>query len=928
MLGFLARHIGSTSSEIKEIYKIVNNYPIENIIPKNIISKFSYRPQLNEIKALNKLKKNMDQNPNLHNMIGLEYHDTILPNVIKRSLLENPKWYTSYTPYQAEISQGRLESLFNYQTLISELTQLPISNSSLLDSGSAATEALNMAYYYHKEKKNKMFVCENVYPHIKEILNTRANVLDIELVIDNVKNIKIDDNLFGFIFSYPDNYGKLDWDIKLIRELKKNNTIVISNNDLMSLLLVKPPGELGVDISIGSTQRFGLPLWYGGPHSAFMATTNELLRYIPGRIVGETIDKNNNVCYRTVLQTREQHIKKSKATSNICTSQSLLANVSSMYAIYHGKNELKKIASDIFYKKELIKKNIQQLNYKILDDDTFDTIIINTSDVISLSNKLNKAGYNVRKLENKIGISVNEKTTVSDCYNIIEIFKVHNNCEYSKNRPIINTKIPTKLIRNDNFLNQNIFRTSKSETQMMRYINKLSEKDYSLVNGMIPLGSCTMKLNAVTELEPLSWETVQNQHPYQEDVPIGYSKLFNSLENILKDITGLDKVCFQTNSGAMGEYTGLLCIKKYHKDNDNNHNRNVCFIPASAHGTNFASAKLAKMKIVTYDENIDIKEFSELVKKYKETLACLMITYPNTYGIFNKDIKEITKIIHDNGGLVYMDGANMNAQVNITSPGECGADVCHLNLHKTFCIPHGGGGPGMGPIVVNRKLIKYLPSNIYQNNSYSNNTDTIGMITNSNYSSASLLVIPYLYLRMMGSKGLETATHIAILNANYLKKMLEPHYSIYKENEHKLVGHEFIIDLREFRDLNITEKDIAKRLIDYSFHSPTMSWPIAGTIMIEPTESEDKKELDRFISAMISIRNEIKEIEDNIYPLDNNVLVNAPHSMYDVRNWKYNYSIDKGAYPIEYLEDYKLWPTHSRINDVYGDRNIKVKLTN
>jgi glycine dehydrogenase len=965
-MSFVSRHIGNKVHQIKQMYHFIGESStsmMKKVIPTSIISNFKTYPHSTEINSIQCLNKMFDfkksQEPLIdkekHYMIGLDYNDSILPNVINRNLLENPKWYTAYTPYQAEISQGRLESLFNYQTLISELTQLPVSNCSLLDTGSASVEAINIAIDRHRYKRKTMFCSQDVHPHLLEIIKTRCKILDINLIIDTLENVTINDDLFGVYFSYPNTYGKINFHQELISKLKNNETTVISQNDIMSLLLLKPPGELGVDISLGSTQRFGLPLWYGGPHSAFFAMNDKFLRKMPGRIIGESIDSNGNSAYRMTLQTREQHIKKERATSNICTSQALLANTSSMYAIYHGKPGLINIAKQINYLTSLLNLSLKELSYNVNNDFRYDTVFINLinsrKEILFL--KLLKHGIEVRKINNGLLLTLNEKSDISIIDKIINIFRddldypvlsnyilcnsipsADNNDDTTNNQHLlekINSEgeqllnFNSDLLRTDNFLNQSIFEYPKTETEMLRYMDNLVSKDYSLTNGMIPLGSCTMKLNATTQMLPLSWSSIQNQHPFQSDMPQGYKNMINELNKYLLDITGMDDISYQSNAGSMGEYAGLLCIQKYHQTNSST-TRNICFIPESAHGTNFASAKLVNLKIVKFDDKMSLDEFRELVSKYGDSVSSLMITYPNTYGIFDENIKEIIEIIHNAGGLVYMDGANMNAQCGFTSPGACGADVCHLNLHKTFCIPHGGGGPGMGPIAVNHKLKPFLPSNILQYDDYQENNNTIGMITSSNYSSASLLTIPYLYFKMMGSEGIKLATEQAILNANYLMKKLENYYSIHSVNKDGLVGHEFIIDLSEFKKYGITDKDIAKRLIDYSFHPPTMSWPVHNSLMIEPTESEDQLELDRFVDALLNIREEISEIESGIYDKNNNLLVNAPHCQLDLLNWKYPYSIERAVFPVSSLKNNKQWPTHSRIDDVYGDKNLKLKL--
>ena len=966
MSNFIRRHVGSSLKQIEKMYKDLCLTPeklVNKTIPINIQKKFSKNHALEnpEYVTSNILKYSMDQNKIYNSLVGLDYHQNILPNVIKRNILEDPRWYTGYTPYQSEISQGRLESSFNFQTLVSELTGLPITNCSLLDTGSASVEAMNMAFNIHREKREKFVIDDKLHPHIQEILRTRAEIMDVELVTSNINDIEkhIDGSLFGYFFSYPDTLGNINLRRDLINELKNNNTIVISKNDPLSLLLLKSPGEIGVDISLGTTQRMGLPMWYGGPHSAFFATKEEYIRLMPGRIIGRSIDRNNKPAYRMALQTREQHIKKSRATSNICTSQALLANVSSMWAIYHGKENMISISNKIknirdLFLQSITKFSIQWGNLNLSKNHGnygFDTVSVEFLSNIErddLFYKLKNIGYLSRRHNDKTLIFCFDETNdIEDVMKIMNVFFI----ELSKNKQKMffvphqildyaelnnGMNIYSEDIKRDpdSFLNQSIFAQEKSETWMMRYINYLSNKDYSLSNGMIPLGSCTMKLNGVSQLEPLSYNTVGDIHPFapKEDCR-GYENMIRDLTLMLLKVTGMSSISYSSNSGAMGEYLGLLCIKKYHQKNvDEEYGkvRNLVLIPKSAHGTNFASAKLANMKIKTYDDDkITLNEFRNLAKSVENDLACLMVTYPNTYGIFDENIKEITSIIHECGGLVYMDGANMNAQCGITTPGDCGADVCHLNLHKTFCIPHGGGGPGMGPIAVNKKLEEFLPSNIYTDNYYNaKRSSKVGMITNSENTSAALLAIPYHYLKTVGIKGLKEITSIALLNANYIKTRLEPYYKIYQTNKNGMVGHEFIIDLNEFKQYGITEKDIAKRLIDYSFHPPTMSWPINGAIMIEPTESEDLDELNRFIEAMISIRKEIDEVRDGIADKENNVLKNSPHPVEDLENWEFPYCVQKAVYPVENLRRNKHWASHARVNDVYGDKNLIVKRIN
>ena len=918
-------------------------------------------------------------------MIGMDFNESKLPSVIVRNLLENPKWYTAYTPYQAEISQGRLESLFNFQTMICELTDLPISNCSLLDSASAASEALSVAYNFHKQKRPR-FLCDiNVHPVVKATLKTRADLLGIEVEFKPIISFDFSEtasNPFcGVLFSYPDINGNILLYQDKIAEIKANgNPLVITHNDIMSLLLVKPPGSIGADISFGTTQRFGLPLWNGGPHSAFFAMREELTRYMPGRIVGQSKCRNGSDSYRLALQTREQHIRKERALSNICTSQALLANTSTMYAIYHGKKALIDKAIDIHVKRNVLENLLTNLSNKlIIYNNTsvelfFDQVVFSSTKINPkiIQNILKRNGYVVRFEENvneqntngkshsfermgKLKIAVNEATTLEDLFNIYNIISSLTSDSndstptlfsikklYKEQKDILENKLndkSTTIFRNRDekntisgypYLSQKIFKFPKSETWMLRYINNLSDKDYSLVSGMIPLGSCTMKLNSTSQMTPISWNELQNAHPYNtfSELNLGYNKMINDLSSRLLEITGLDAINYQSNSGAMGELSGLAVIKAYQRKNKPNELRNIILIPESAHGTNFTSAVLAGFKIKKFKDSLNSEEFEVLCESLGESLAGLMITYPTTYGLFNNDIQEICQAIHNHGGLVYMDGANMNAQSGLTSPGICGADICHLNLHKTFCIPHGGGGPGMGPICVTNELKEFLPSNpLVKTNYCGSQENSYGTITMSPNSSASILSIPLVYLHTMGSEGVKMASENAIANANYLKQMLEPYYNIFSvENVGtELVGHEFIINLDEFYKYGITDKDVAKRLIDYNFHPPTMAWPIPKSIMIEPTESENKEELDRFINAMIQIRKEIDEVKDGVFNKENNVLVNAPHSLDDISNWDFPYSIDKAFYPVESLKDIKHYPRKSRIDDIWGDKNLTVK---
>jgi glycine dehydrogenase len=863
--------------------------------------------------SLEVLKKMMDSNKKAKYMIGKGFYNNNMPSPIKRHILMNPKWYTPYTPYQAEISQGRLESLYNFQKMIQNITRLPLSNASLLDIGSTSAEVLSMSNSYHKSKRNKYIVSDKMHPYILDILKLKCDTNEIDLdIVNDINNCNIDSNTIGIMFQYPDTYGEINIPQEIINEAKKLKSVVSCSTDLLALTQFKSPGEIGADISFGSAQRFGIPYYYGGPHPAFISTTNDFLRLMPGRIVGKTIDTNNDECYRLALQSREQHIKKEKATSNICTSQALLANIAGMYAVYHGNDGIYKIANYIENLTYELKYNLKQLGIDIINNQFFDTLTIKSENAKEYYEKLKQfnyiAFYDLNE-PNILTISLDETFDLKDINSITYIFSL---CKIDKkivenkyNRDNINEYIKNvRNIRNKPYLTDPIFNKYNNENDFTRYVYNLTSKDYTLTEGMIPLGSCTMKLNSSFQLEPLVWDKVMDCHPFApKEYVKGYLELIKNVGNQLKDITGFDAVSFQSNSGSMGEYTALLCIKKHFENK-----RNICLIPNSAHGTNFSSASLANFKIVKINDNMfdNLNEFSSFVSKYKDDLAVMMITYPNTTGVFQKNIKDITGIIHNFGGLVYMDGANMNALAGIEKPASLGMDFCHLNLHKTFCIPHGGGGPGMGPILCKQEYEKYLPTNRYQSNEWEFK-DSIGSVTTSLYSSASILTIPYLYLLNVGNSGLIRNTKKAIENANYIKDNIKDFYKIYNND----IAHEFIIDISEFK--NVNEVDISKRLLDYSFHPPTMSWPIRGSLMIEPTESENKEELDRFIMAMISIR---KEIDNNP-----DILKNAPHPMKLVREeWKYKYSMKDAFYPLPYLETNKFWPTTSRVNDLYGDK--------
>jgi glycine dehydrogenase len=878
---------------------------------------------MHENYALEFLRKMLSPNKVMKSFIGKGYHNTITPSVVKRNVLENPKWYSPYTPYQAEISQGRLESLHNFQTLVKSLSGLPLTNASLLDEGSSAAEVMTMCYSYHRNKRKQFYASESLHPQTLKVLETRAYALDIDLKIDALDKFQLGKETSGFLFQYPDTNGEINIPFDMINESKENDVLSTCSNDLLSTCIFKSPGEIDVDIAFGTMQRFGVPMYFGGPHPAYLACKGKFLRYMPGRIIGESIDIKGNPCYRLGLQTREQHIKKERATSNICTSQALLANISSMYALHHGKEGIANIANKTHKITGMFYNWCVSANLEVLNRNYFDTVTFRHKQADLIQDELYNGNILVFRDNDIISVTFDECSTLEDKSLIISIIsrilKKHGVLSQSVDNENSDYNYRGKeksgdfdnVYRETEFLNEELY-NGTDEVSLTRYIHRLADKDYSLVNGMIPLGSCTMKLNPSYTLEPLTWKTVANIHPFSPvETNFGYKSLIKHTGNYLKKLTGFSHYSFQPNSGAMGEYTGLLCIKKYHEVN--NTGRNVCLIPKSAHGTNFASAALVNMKIVGFDDK-EFENFSEFVGKYKDTLACLMITIPNTSGMYQDNIEEITKVIHSNGGLVYMDGANMNALVGKVKPGSIGADVCHLNLHKTFCIPHGGGGPGMGPILCNDKLGKFLPGNVFQDN---DNDNSIGSVTSSQWSSASLLTIPFLYLHK-NNNDVRINTELAIENSNYIKQRLKDHYTIDSNKSE----HEFIIDLQEFKEFNITDVDIAKRLIDYSFHPPTMSWPKLNAIMIEPTESESKEELDRFIDAMISIRREIEEIKNGEYSENDNVLKNAPHIISDSLDWNYCYSREKAFFPMESLKKYKFWPSIKRVDDKFGDKKM------
>lgn len=940
---FSGRHIGPDEAEANEMLSLIGMESLEELIGKTIpkailikessgdaspVSEFEYLADLKKIAAQNKVYKSY---------IGQGYYDTIVPSPILRNLFENPGWYTQYTPYQAEIAQGRLESLLNFQTMVSDLSALPIANASLLDEGTAAAEAMAMLFN-HKNKNHehltapKFFVDQKIFQQTKDVLITRAIPVGIELVFGDFHSAKPDESFFGAIVQYPNSEGSIEDYRDFINTLHAANAQVVMATDLLALTLLTPPGELGADVAVGSSQRFGVPLGYGGPHAAFFATREEFKRNIPGRIIGVSIDAEGNRCLRMALQTREQHIRREKATSNICTAQALLANMAAMYAVYHGREGLKDIAKRVSALANTLAFELKELGYALTNENFFDTISLEVDDAEIIRSIAEPHKMNFHYAGNNISISLDETTTQTDVLNIAGIFgaaKGKDTAVVTFDKDYGWENIPAVLIRRSSFLMHPVFNTHHSETELMRYLKLLENKDLSLTTSMIPLGSCTMKLNAASELIPVSWPEFSKIHPFAPaDQTQGYQYIIDELEDMLCSVTGFAACSLQPNSGAQGEFAGLLAIRRYHAYKEEAH-RNVILIPISAHGTNPASAVMAGFKVVVTkcDEagNIDVADLREKTEKYKNELAGLMATYPSTHGVFEEGIKEICALIHDNGGLVYMDGANMNAQAGLTSPGLIGADVCHLNLHKTFSIPHGGGGPGMGPICVNEKLKPFLPLLPGSSSPREKGQESYGAVSSAPYGSASILLISYAYLKMLGPAGIRKATEYAILNANYMKARLEKFYKVLYSGENNTCAHEFIVDLRPFKTTaGIEAEDVAKRLMDYGFHAPTLSFPVPGTIMIEPTESENKAELDRFCDALISIYEEIKSIEEDRSDRADNVLKNAPHTLNVITadDWKHPYSRQQAAFPLDYLRSHKFWPSVSRVNNTYGDRNL------
>ncbi|MBK7255531.1 MAG: aminomethyl-transferring glycine dehydrogenase [Ignavibacteria bacterium] len=937
---FVNRHIGPDEVQVKEMLDVVGVNSLDQLINETIPSqiklnkKLKLEEPLSEYKFLENLKSVSSKNKIYKSYIGMGYYPTITPQVILRNVLENPGWYTQYTPYQAEISQGRLEALLNFQTMICDLTAMDIANASLLDEGTAATEAMLMFFHSRsavKKNSNSIFVSQDCYPQTIDVIKTRANPLGINVITGDHRNAELTNDVFAVVVQYPSADGEISDFRNLFEEARGKDINTIVAADLMSLILLTPPGEFGADCVVGSTQRFGVPMGYGGPHAAYFATKDKFKRQIPGRIIGLSIDVQGNKAYRMALQTREQHIKREKATSNICTAQVLLAIAAGMYAVYHGPEGVKAIADKIYFLTNLLNSGLNELGFKQVNKYFFDTIKVelDKNKLSNLKKSSEENGINFRYFENAVGISISEITEIEDIKIIFSLFEKLNperKLDFDKLSNNLVIQVPEKFERQSKYLTHPVFNSYHSETEMLRYLKNLENKDLSLTTSMIPLGSCTMKLNATTEMAGLTWPEFGNIHPFVPlDQAQGYAQIINELSDDLKEITGFQGISLQPNSGAQGEYTGLMVIRQYHIDRGDLH-RNICLIPSSAHGTNPASAVMAGMKVVVVSSdptgNIDMEDLKKKAEQYKESLAALMVTYPSTHGIYEETIQEICDIIHNFGGQVYMDGANMNAQVGLTSPAMIGADVCHLNLHKTFCIPHGGGGPGMGPIGVAAHLIPFLPSHPVIN---TGGEKSITAVSAAPWGSPSILVISYAYIKMMGEEGLKRATEIAILNANYIKEKLKDDFKTLYEGKEGRVAHELIFDMRSFKtSAKVEVEDIAKRLMDYNFHAPTVSFPVPGTLMVEPTESESKSELDRFCQAMKLIREEIREIESGEADVLDNVLKNAPHTCQSIVSgeWNHPYSREKAVFPLVSDGINKFWPSVARIDNAYGDRNL------
>jgi glycine dehydrogenase len=941
---FQDRHVGPNDIEQKEMCATIGvgsvDELVEQTVPRSIrlSSPLRLGDPVPEDRFLRTLRAVAAENKLYKSYIGLGYYDCLTPGVILRNVLENPGWYTQYTPYQAEIAQGRLEALINFQTMVADLTGMDVANASLLDEGTAAAEAMTMAAGIilkqpGRENAHRFFVSDTCFPHTIDVLRSRAGAVGIELVIGDHRETTFDASYFGAIMQYPAEDGAVHDFRPFIQHARETGVLSIVAADLLSLALLTPPGEFGADVAVGSTQRFGVPMGYGGPHAAYFATRNEHIRQMPGRIIGVSIDAQNNTAYRMTLQTREQHIRREKATSNICTAQALLAIMAGFYAVYHGPQGIRRIAGNVHLLATALARALKEIDYVQMNEVYFDTLNVKSPvSTAEIRKQAGAEGVNFRYIDDRhIGISLDETTRAEDVAQIVDVLAKAARKMYKRNGTSdlvrgLALSLPSPHARRSGYLSHPVFNTHHSETEMLRYIKSLENKDLSLAHSMIPLGSCTMKLNATSELIPITWREFSSLHPF---VPVdqagGYQHIFRELERQLCEITGFAAASLQPNSGAQGEYTGLMVIRAYHCDRGAG-NRNIALIPASAHGTNPASAVMAGYKVVVVQSdaggNIDVEDLRTKATQHASDLAALMVTYPSTHGIFEEHIKEICDIVHEHGGLVYMDGANMNAQVGLTSPAVIGADVCHINLHKTFSIPHGGGGPGMGPICVTAELAPYLPGHVLVE---TGGKSGIHAVASTPWGSSSILLISYGYITMLGAEGTTEATRAAILNANYLKSRLENHYPVLYKGARGRCAHEFILDFRQFKQsAAIDVEDVAKRLIDYGFHAPTVSFPVPGTMMIEPTESESKAELDRFADALIAIREEIREIEEGKADRQDNVLKNAPHTALALLsdNWTHPYTRSKAAYPLPYLKMHKFWPAVGRVNNSFGDRNI------
>ena len=931
---FIKRHIGLSKKDEKTMlsdlgYKSLNEL-IEDTVPSKILFKdlLSIGDPNSEYEGLRKLRSISKKNQIYSNFIGMGYYGTYTPNVIVRNILENPGWYTSYTPYQPEVAQGRLEMLLNFQQMIIDFTGMDIANASLLDEGTAAAEAMGLSHRLDKKDNKIVFISNDCHPQTIEVVKTRSEPLGLKVVIGNDEDLSnISEDIICGILQYPGTLGDIKDPSENISKIKKRNGKSILVCDLLSLAKLKTPAELGADIAVGSSQRFGIPMGYGGPHAAFFATKDEFKRSMPGRIVGVSVDRHGNKAYRLALQTREQHIRRDKATSNICTAQALLAIVSAAYAIYHGPKGIKTISERVSQLAKNFADKLKQSGYELYSDYFFDTVTIITKDKTDqIFNNALAQKVNIRKVNSEmLSVSFDEKKNV---YRANQLLKIFNCAESIKENPTENLpNLPKNLLRTSTYLDHQVFNSYHSETEMLRYLKRLEEKDIALNRSMIALGSCTMKLNAVAEMIPITWREFSEPHPF---VPIeqmeGFRTLFTDLKNWLRSITGFSGVSLQPNAGAQGEYAGLMVIRKYHLERGES-NRNVCLIPSSAHGTNPASAQMVGMKVVVVNcdkqGNVDFEDLNKKVEAHSENLGALMVTYPSTHGVFEEKISDICELVHKHGGQVYMDGANLNALVGIAKPGNFGPDVCHINLHKTFCIPHGGGGPGMGPIACKRHLEIYLPSHPVIKDC--GPATGIGPVSAAPWGSSSILSISWMYIKMMGSEGLKLATQIAILNANYVAHKLKNHFPILYKGTNGNVAHECIIDIRSIKnDTGVTEEDIAKRLIDFGFHAPTMSWPVPGTMMIEPTESESLQELDRFCDCLIKIKEEIDKIKNGYFDKNDNPIKNAPHTDLELASnkWEHKYSREEAAYPSNFLRSSKFWPPVARVDNVYGDKNL------